>query len=339
MPPIPIVIDTDIGADPDDAFALALALASPEFQVLGVTVVDGDVGLRSRMAARLLGLAGRADVPVIPGASRPLGPGRGPTMLGTEGEGLFDVPFAGRDAAILDRAADAWLRELARERSYHLVAIGPLTNVATAIARDPGFGRRMLGLSIMGGVWDEGRLPRGWRDDVAARGPAAAWPDHNTASDPAAALATARSGLAATWVPIEVTARVPLRRSALAALPDTPLVAALRGMSEAWAARWFAGTLPPSDDDWSIPGDAVGFLHDPLTVAALAPGRWLALRAVRVDAVVADGVFRLLPAIEGEGGFPATIAIDVDGEAFAAFCLGRIATLARSSGTQTASQT
>ena len=66
-PPIPVVIDTDIGADPDDALALVLALASPEVDVRGVTIVSGDVDLRARIAARLLGMAGRPDIPVFRG--------------------------------------------------------------------------------------------------------------------------------------------------------------------------------------------------------------------------------------------------------------------------------
>ena len=69
--PIPIVIDTDIGADPDDALALTLALASPEVDLRGVTIVSGDVSWRARIATRLLGMAGRADVPVFLGRGEP----------------------------------------------------------------------------------------------------------------------------------------------------------------------------------------------------------------------------------------------------------------------------
>jgi len=70
-PPIPIVIDTDVGADPDDALALTLALASPEVDVRGVTIVSGDVTWRAQIATRLLGMAGRSDVPVFLGCGEP----------------------------------------------------------------------------------------------------------------------------------------------------------------------------------------------------------------------------------------------------------------------------
>lgn len=129
-PPIPIVIDTDIGADPDDAMALAFAAASPEVELLGVTVVDGDVELRARMASRILGMAGRADIPVVPGERLPVGDGRGPTMLGFEGRGLLDLPYGGPEAPIERTPATTWLSEQARRRPFHLVAIGPLTTVA-----------------------------------------------------------------------------------------------------------------------------------------------------------------------------------------------------------------
>ena len=80
--PVPVVLDTDIGTDVDDALALALALASPEIDLIGVTVVDGNVEVRAEIAARLLGMAGRSDVPVFVGASSPIGIGRMPTWFG-----------------------------------------------------------------------------------------------------------------------------------------------------------------------------------------------------------------------------------------------------------------
>src|SRR6266568_2512316 len=66
--PQKVIIDTDIGDDIDDAFALALALRSPELQILGVTTTFGDTELRARLASRLLSEAGRADIPVFAGA-------------------------------------------------------------------------------------------------------------------------------------------------------------------------------------------------------------------------------------------------------------------------------
>src|SRR5208283_3800109 len=63
-----VIIDTDIGDDIDDAFAIALAVKSPELEILGVTTTFGDTEARARIVDRLLGEAGRADIPVLAGA-------------------------------------------------------------------------------------------------------------------------------------------------------------------------------------------------------------------------------------------------------------------------------
>src|SRR5579863_7772597 len=70
--PIPIIFDTDIGDDIDDALALALALQSPELDVRAVTTVSDDTESRSRLAWKELGLYGRRDVALATGAPEPL---------------------------------------------------------------------------------------------------------------------------------------------------------------------------------------------------------------------------------------------------------------------------
>src|SRR5437763_15437620 len=62
-----VIIDTDIGDDIDDAFAVALALRSPELQILGITTTFGDTEMRAKLLDRLLGEVGRADIPVAAG--------------------------------------------------------------------------------------------------------------------------------------------------------------------------------------------------------------------------------------------------------------------------------
>src|ERR1700761_7168322 len=65
--PEKIIIDSDIGDDIDDAFAVALALSSPEFQVLGFSAAFGDTPTRAKMLDRMLGEMGRSDIPVAMG--------------------------------------------------------------------------------------------------------------------------------------------------------------------------------------------------------------------------------------------------------------------------------
>ena len=69
--PEKVIIDTDIGDDIDDAFAVALALRSPELQILGITTTFGDTEMRAKLLDRLLGEVGRADIPVAAGPPTP----------------------------------------------------------------------------------------------------------------------------------------------------------------------------------------------------------------------------------------------------------------------------
>ena len=313
--PLPIVIDTDIGADPDDALALILALASPEVALRGVTIVSGDVAWRGRIAARLLEMAGRADVPVVLGLGDPA------EMSGAEGVGILDQRRLGPNAPILPEPAVDWLLAASRRDPFHLVAIGPLTNLAAAIARDPGFPGRLLGLTVMGGLLDAATMPAAWRRAIRERGPGA-WPDYNTMCDPAAALTVARCGIPVTWVPLDVTMRAPLRQPARDALPaHHPLGAALGRAIDAWQAAWFPTALPPPDDRYPVPADAAAILHDPLAASSLCAGSWLRLRPARLAATIEDGVFRLR---ETDDGLPARLAAEVDGAAFERFLMARV---------------
>jgi len=312
---LPIVIDTDVGADPDDALALILALASPEVDVGGVTIVSGNVTWRARIATRLLGMAGRSDIPVF------LGRGEPDRMLGTEGEGLLDLPYHGTEAEVETTSAVEWLLAESRRRPFHLVAIGPLTNVAAAIEEDPEFAGRLLGLTIMGGLLDERTMPIAWQRDIQQRG-APAWPDYNTMCDPVAALTVARCGIPITWVTLDATMRAPLRAAARAMLPvNHPLGAALGRMIDAWHAFWFPTALPPPSDPSPVPADAVAILHDPLAVAALFAGEWLRLRPARLAAAIEDGVFRLH---ERPDAAPGWLVDEVDGSGFETFLVARI---------------
>src|SRR5690242_6313634 len=127
---IPIILDCDPGTD--DAFALLLALASPELQVLAVTVAGGNVGLDCTLpnALALVGLGG-ANVPVYAGADRPLLGAfvNEPRVHGVDGLGGIALPAGSR--ATRGIAADA-IRDILRDagKPITLVGIGPATNLA-----------------------------------------------------------------------------------------------------------------------------------------------------------------------------------------------------------------
>lgn len=322
--PKPIVIDTDIGADPDDAFALVLACASPEFDLRGVTIVDGDVAWRARIAARLLGLAGRADVPVVPGLSS-----RGPAMMGIEGRGLLDHDWGTPEATVLDVSAPDWLVEQSRLAPFHLVAIGPHTNLAAACRIDPTFPARLLGVTIMGGVYNVDGLPEAWQRQVREQG-MDAWPDYNTLVDSPAALVVSKEYDNPTWITAEVTHRIPIRRHDRDRLSEiSDLGRALARMIDSWYDGAFREEMLGGDSVADLPADAVALLHDPLTVASHLPNHaeWLSLSDGLLRYAIVDGVFRLYPAAD-QTGAAARVATGADGEAFATFCIDRIARFA-----------
>lgn len=194
-----VILDTDIGTDVDDCLAIAVMLASPELAIEAITCVYGDVELRGRMVRKLLVLRGRGEIPVYLGARRPLLGLRGVYWAGHEGEGLLDE---GDGAAPFppEHAVDLIIRTvMANPGQIHLLAIGPLTNVALAMLKEPDLARRLAHLTIMGG---------------AVRGPSTLGlpvAEHNIACDPEAAHVVLASGAPITLVPLDVTTRCRIR--------------------------------------------------------------------------------------------------------------------------------
>lgn len=154
MPTLPLVIDCDPGVD--DALALWLAAASPELDLLGVTCVAGNrpVDQSALNACRVLDLAGRQDVPVHAGCSRPLAYSQARCNLihGEDGLAGIALPFT-RGASDVP-ATDFLERTLLAAPTGHvtLVAIGPLTNLALAEIKRPGLLRRTRAVLVMGGA-------------------------------------------------------------------------------------------------------------------------------------------------------------------------------------------
>lgn len=199
----PIVIDTDPGID--DAIGILLALASPEFDVRGITTVAGNIGIETttRNAARLLAFAGRSDIPVLIGARRPLSrPGPEPLGLhGADGVGGVDLPEPVRLPA--ERNAVDWLGDLLHGEApgaVEILALGPLTNLAELIVKRPEAAQRIGRIIAMGGaIREPGNV-----------GPRA---EFNIATDPEAADVVFRSGVPVVLVPLDVTRRVRATRN------------------------------------------------------------------------------------------------------------------------------
>lgn len=266
--PRAVVIDCDPGTD--DALALWLAASSPELDVRLVTVVGGNAGLERTLpnARAVLGLAG-SGVPVVAGAARPLlGQFRSePRVHAADGLGGVKLPEGPPAAPGL--ASDA-IRDLLRASApgeITLVGLGPVTNLALALATEPALAGRVREIVLMSGAWGEGN----WT-------PAA---EFNAASDPEALAVLLGSGVPLTLVTLELTAQALVTPARLAALPDAP-GGCLR------AARAVMGSVPPSQ---RLGGG--GFpLHDPCAVALLVRPGLFSLRPAELRVECGDGAGR-----------------------------------------------
>ncbi len=147
-----VILDTDIGDDIDDVFALGIALTSPEIKLIGITSAWGDTSLRSRMIDRILCETGRDDIPVYTGV---------PTHR-QDAAAFSQAPWS--RAGIEHQHGDAVTFLLDQARSHPgkitLLAIAPLTNIGAAIDRDPAAFRLFRRVVLMGGSIDRGYGPR-----------------------------------------------------------------------------------------------------------------------------------------------------------------------------------
>jgi inosine-uridine nucleoside N-ribohydrolase len=186
--PIPILFDTDIGDDIDDALALALALQSPELDVRGVTTVIDDVELRTRLAWKELGLYGRRDIPLGTGTSEPLlDPVR--NNKSRQYEVLTDA-----DESPARRYGVALIVQtlMASPGRITLVPVGPLTNIALALKVEPRIKQKIERIVLMGGAFFPPRA------------------EYNILRDRVAAEIVFRSGVPITAVGLDVTMKCKL---------------------------------------------------------------------------------------------------------------------------------
>jgi len=146
------LIDTDTASD--DAVALVMALRSPGVRVEAVTVVSGNVplGQATENALYTLELCGAADVPVFAGADRPLvrEPAHAQWFHGADGFGNRNFPPAATRPQ-KGHAAEAIVRVIRANPGIELVTLGPLTNVALALASEPSIAREVKRCVVMGG--------------------------------------------------------------------------------------------------------------------------------------------------------------------------------------------
>ena len=207
-----IIIDTDPGQD--DAVAILLALASPEeLDVLGVVAVAGNVGLHhnANNARKVVELSGRTDVPVYAGCARPMRRHL-VTAEHVHGETGLNGPDLPEPTMPLEaqHGVDFIIETLmnAEPRTITLCTLGPLTNIAMALVKQPAIAERIQEIVMMGGAYFE----------VGNITPAA---EFNIYVDPEAADVVMRCGAPITILPLDVTHMIqstPARLDAIKAL-------------------------------------------------------------------------------------------------------------------------
>ena len=187
---IPILLDTDIGSDIDDAFALALILRSPELDLLGVTTASGDTQARARLAAKLLWDADRPAVLVAAG-----GPGKPLPIEQCRWADGFLSP------ALTPQSAVGFLHDQIESRpgEITLVPIGPLTNIGRLLHDYPEDAGKIKRIVLMGGSVRRGYAPN-----------SAPEPEYNIVQDPQAAQIVFNSGVPILMAPLDATAMLEL---------------------------------------------------------------------------------------------------------------------------------
>lgn len=283
----PVVLDTDIGGDIDDAWALAYLMASEQMDLLAVTITDGDTPARARVAAKLLYVAGRGEVPVAVGRRTPVPEDRVDFQFQWAENFTAKVPVA-------TSAADLIVAE-ARKRpgELTLVAVGPLQNVADALRKEPRLPQLVKRLVLMNGcVYD------------SAWGLVAEW---NVTQAIADAQLVYAAGFPITIVPLDSTTKVTLKqeeRERLLKRP-TPLTTALEALYRLWLEK---------------PTQKMT-LHDQLAVVdAEHPGEYFG----KIDTVPLVVDEKGFTRVDPEHGKPVRVALEPKRDAFMEHYLGRL---------------
>jgi inosine-uridine nucleoside N-ribohydrolase len=281
-----IIIDTDIGDDIDDAFAVALALRSPELQILGISTTFGDTETRARLVDRMLGEAGRQDIAVAIG-------------MHTDAKTSFGQrPYAdgGHFARASHPAAVNFILDQIRRNpgEVTLVCIGPLVNVGAMIEEDSQTFRKLKRVVIMGGSVD-----RGYGDPYATLAPPQ--PEWNIKNDIHSAQKLFASGVPLYVMPLDSTQlKLDQVKRAFLFRQGTPLTDALAILYHQW-------------------GQETPTLFDPMTIAFMDDPNLCPVQPMNI-VVDEKGMTR-----RGSGAPNAQVCLKSDPEAFFQFYLGRVA--------------
>jgi inosine-uridine nucleoside N-ribohydrolase len=227
---IPVILDTDIGSDIDDTWALALMLKAPELDIKLVTTDTGDTTYRAKIVAKLLEVAGRADVPI--GIGIPVVHAPSSQASWVEGYDLSSYPgpvYEDGVGALVDTIMDS-------PEPVTLTCIGPVPNIEAALEREPRIAERAQFVGMHGSV----RRGYGGSETIAA--------EYNVARAPSAC----RAALVAPWdvtiTPLDTCGIVKLEGERYQTVRDSgdPLVQAVIENYRIWVenSEWGQGFDP-----------------------------------------------------------------------------------------------
>jgi inosine-uridine nucleoside N-ribohydrolase len=140
-----VILDTDVGTDIDDAWALAFVALHPRFETLGVTISDADTPARAKVACKLLYRAGRTDIPVAVGRKTPTPDNRVDHQFFWAEDFQAYKPIAKTAAEFIVDTVKKHPGEVT------LLAVGPLQNVADALRKEPNLGKSLKRVVLMSG--------------------------------------------------------------------------------------------------------------------------------------------------------------------------------------------
>jgi inosine-uridine nucleoside N-ribohydrolase len=284
-----IILDTDIGGDIDDAWALGFAVKSPRFELVGVTIADGNTPARAKVACKLLHRVGRTDVPVAVGRETSPPPDS------------IDYQFAWAEDFVAYRpiektAADFIVDTVTQHPGeITIVAVGPLENVADALRKEPKLPRLVKRLVLMSGsIYASAWSP----------GPVAEWNVKQAIAD---AQAVYSAGFPLTIVPLDSTTYVQLQDGERQQLRDSraPLPIALEGLYRLY-----------------LDGPAARMtLHDQLAIAETEqPGVFFAQKPTLPIVVDGEGFTR----VDGARGKDVSVCLQPRRDAFMRHYIGRL---------------
>jgi inosine-uridine nucleoside N-ribohydrolase len=292
-PPEKVIMDTDIGDDIDDAFAVALALRSPELQILGITTTFGDTETRAKLLDRFLAEAGRPEIPVAAGVPSP--PKSNFTQRRyAENNRYAKPPHPDAVAFLLDQ-----IRR--NPGQITLIAIGPLMNVGAAIDKDPATFRKLKRVILMGGSIKRGYGDLGFGPTTPPQ------PEWNILNDIPSAQKLFAAGVPLFVMPLDSTQlKMDEVKRAFLFSQGTPLTDALTLLYHQW-------------------GQETPTLFDPMTIAFLVNPTLCPVQPmhIRVDA---QGFTRPDPGPPNAPTPPnAQVCLDSNPDAFFRFYLSRVA--------------